>query len=140
MPYSSKEWKYEIDPLTIYQTNGYTGTDADIAGTELFTDDIDLTEYTNAEIDFKFDANDATDDLYLHIYKRGDITWTGTELRWKSRLVVENSGAETIYHYTIPIDYGSGHYRFGMVRSGATTTFDIEVKVWLSRTRKLMRP
>ena len=139
MQYSSKEWKHDADPVIIYQTNLYSGTDDDIAGTEKFTGDIDMTEYTNVEIDFRFDANNSTDDLYLKLYKRNDDVWTGYELQWKSTLTVENSGTETIYHYTIPLEYGAGYYRFGMVRSGSTTTFDMDVRYTKQRTWNVIK-
>lgn len=113
----------------IYQTNLYGGADADIAGTQLYTDNIDMSMVTDALVDFLFDASDATDDLLLYIYKRGDSTWVGTEIAWKSVLTVDNDGTSHTYHYTIPKDYRGGHYRFGMVRSGVTTTFDIQVTV-----------
>jgi len=136
--YSTKEWKTDSSDTNIYKTNYYSGADADIS-TEKFTDDIDLTEYPNVDIHFKFLGNNATDDLYLKLYKRNDSVWTGNELQWKSTLTIENDGTETEYHYTIPMNYGAGHYRFGMVRSGSTTTFDIQVDYRISRSWNLMR-
>jgi len=137
-PYSSKEWLFD-DPETIYATDLYSGVDDDAAGIEVFTDDVDLTEYTNAEVDVKFAGSNATDDLYLSIYKRNDSNWSGNEQRWKSRITIENDGTETEYHYTIPMVYGSGHYRFGFVRSGSTTTFELLVSVIKSRTWNRLR-
>jgi hypothetical protein len=115
------------------------GDDDDVAGTEKFTDDISLVEFTNAEIDIKFDAGDSTDDLYLDLFKRGDSAWSGNELRWKSRIIIENDGTETEFHYSIPMIFGSGHYRLGMVRSGMTTTFDISVEYRTARSWNYMR-
>lgn len=129
---------YDYDPsdADLYTTDGYTdqdgvaGTDADVAGTEVFSGDIDLTVQQGAEIHFMFDADGSTDDLRLALYKRNDATWTGNEIAWKpaaSYITVANDGTETEYHFTIPPEYGSGHYRWGMVRSGTTNSFDIHV-------------
>ena len=133
--YSAEEWKYG-DPEVLYATNYYSGTDIDVAGTEKFSLDIDLTEYTFAIVDVKFLGTDATDDLKLRLYKRGDSSWTGNEIMWKSELIVENPGTEKEYQYTIPREYGPGHYRFGMIRSGSTTSFDVKItsrkaRIWV---------
>ena len=120
---------YDDDDTVIYQTDGYGGTHNDVDNTERFTDDIDLTIRKGVSVDFKFDGSNATDDLNIKLYKRRDSTWEGTESAWKSTLVISNSGSETIYHYTIPRAYEPGHYRFGLVSEGATTTFEIEVSL-----------
>jgi hypothetical protein len=118
---------YDDDDTDLYVTDGYSGSDADVAGTEVFTDDIDLTVRQGAEVHFKFDGDNATDDLLLTVYKRNDATWTGNEAAWKAAKTVDNDGTETEYHFSIPAQFTAGHYRFGMVRSGSTTTFDIHV-------------
>jgi hypothetical protein len=132
-----ESWQYKGNDVTLYATNLYSGTDADVDGTERFagdtTTDIDLTLHTYAVVDIKFTGSDATDDLYLNWYKRRDISWTGNELRWKSQLTIANDGTETEYHYTITPAFGPGHFRLGMVRSGSTTTFDIIVVVRTGR-------
>lgn len=120
-------WLFELTDTELYKTNLYSGTDADLDGTERFTEDIDLSVWSGASIDFKFTASDSTDNLLLNIYNTRDGNWEDFELAWKSQLTVENSGAQSKYHYTIPETYQPGHFRFGMVRSGSTTTFDIEV-------------
>jgi len=124
-----ESYKYDAADDEVYQTDGYGGTDTDVDNTERFTDDIDLTVLTGAEVDFKFDGTNATDDLILTIYKRRDGSWTGNEVAWKSAITVANDGSETEYHYTIPEAYQAGHYRFGMKSEGATTTFEMEVSV-----------
>lgn len=124
--YRAEKWKYGAAEI-LYASDLYDGTGLDVAGTEYFSDDIDLTDKTFAVCDFKFLGTDSTDDLKLRLYKRGDSTWTGNEIRWKTELTVENPGTEQEYHYTIPKEYGPGHYRWGMIRSGSTTSFDIKV-------------
>lgn len=119
-------WLFGDDEI-LYQTDGYSGSDADIDSTERYTSDIDLTVETGSSIDFKFDGTDATDDWYLQIYNRRNNAWEAIEEGWKSLLTVSNDGTETIYHYTIPETYQPGHYRFGMVRTGSTTTFEMLV-------------
>lgn len=126
-------YQYDTSDTDLYVTDGYTdsegnaGTDTDVAGTELFTSDIELTVQQGAEVHFKFDADGSTDDLLLTLYKRNDVTWTGNEAAWRPVLTAANDGTETEYHYTISPDAGAGHYRWGMVRSGSTNTFDIHV-------------
>jgi hypothetical protein len=123
---------YDSTDLDIYQTDGYSGSHTDVDNTERFTDDIDLTVNKGAVIDFTFDGDNATDDLTIKIYKRRDSSWTGNEIAWKSALTVSNDGSEDLYTYTIPPDYGAGHYRFGLASAGATTTFEIDcsVRTW----------
>ena len=114
---------------TVYATNLYDGIDDDINDIEKYTSTIDMHVVTDALIDFTFTPTNATNDIYIRLYKRGDDNWTGKEIQWKSVILVENIGPEQTYHYTIPIAYRGGHYRFGIVSTGATTTFDILVTV-----------
>jgi len=124
---------YDDDDTNIYKTDGYSGSHSDVDNTERFTDDIDLTIQTDAVVAFKFDGNNGTDDITLKIYKRHDSSWVGSEIAWKSALTVSSDGSEDIYTYTIPLNYGPGHYRFVMASSGATTTFEMQVDYRSSR-------
>ena len=123
-----ESYLYDNSDTELYQTNLYGGTDPDIDGTERFTDDIDLTVQLGAIIDFLFDGSDALNDLVINLYKRRDNSWSGDEIAVTS-ITVENDGNEHLYHFTIEESYGAGHYRFGMVRSGGATTFDIDVEM-----------
>lgn len=123
----NESYLYDDSDIALYATDGYGGTDSDLDDTERYTSDIDLSLFTGAELDFTFDGIDTTDDLYLYLYKRRDSSWSGNELAWKTRLTASNDGTESEYHYSIPSEYGVGHYRFGMVSSGSTTTFEISV-------------
>ena len=131
MPQVRTSFDFE-DGVVVYQTDEYGGAYNDIDDTERFIDDIDLTKHTGAVIDFLFAAigADTTDDLTLTLYKRGDSSWTGSEIAWKSALIVSNNGAERQYSYTIPEGYEAGHYRFGIKSNGSTTSFDIQVTVY----------
>lgn len=120
-------WLLETVDTELYKTDLYSGPDPDLDGTEKYTADIDLSVWSGASIDFLFTASDSTDVLLLNIYNCRDGSWSGEEIVWKSQLIVENSGSQSKYHYTIPETYQPGHYRFGMLRSGSTTTFDIQV-------------
>lgn len=123
-----KRWVFEDTDEELYQTNLTGGSDSDIAGTELFTSNIDLTQETGAAIDFAFDASGATDDLVLALYKRRLSTWTGTEIAvWSA--TVDSDGTADIYTFDIDATYGAGYFRFGMVRSGSSDTFDIDVEM-----------
>ena len=119
--------KYDTSDTNIYKTDGYSGSHADVDNTQRFTDDIDLTIQTGAEIDVKFDGDNNTDDLYFDLFKRLDSSWTGAEIAWKSQITISNDGSEDIYHYTIPENYEPGHYRIGLTSAGATTTFEVQV-------------
>ena len=112
----------------LYSTDGYSGSDADIDGTERFTSDIDLTRETGAAVDFTFDASGATDDLVISLYKTVQSSWDGDEIAIYST-TVDSDNSEDIFHFDITKSYGAGHYRFGMVRSGTTDTFDINVEM-----------
>ena len=138
--YSSEEWLYE-DPVTIYQTDLYSGADDDVS-TEKFTDAVDLTEYTAANFDFKFLAvgADATDDFNITLYKRATGSFTGNEAYWKPLLTIANDGTVTEFSYTIPREYGAGLYRWGIKRSGSTTVFDVQVKSCRFRLWNVVRP
>lgn len=126
-------WLYDDSDTNVYKTDGYSGSHTDIDNTERFTDDLDLTVSQGAQVDFKFDGTNGTDDLTIKIYKRRDSSWTGAEIAWKSALSVSSDGTEDTYHYTIPADYGPGHYRFGIASTGATTTFEMQVDYRASR-------
>lgn len=120
---------YAKTNANVYQTNGYSGSDADVDDTERFTADMSLEVNRGVGIDFKYDGSDATDDLILTLYKRIDSTWLGSEVAWKAAITVENDGAEHVYHYTIPNNYQPGHYRFGMKSAGGTSTFEMDANV-----------
>jgi len=128
MPFQTS-YKYDEDDTSIYVTDLYSGVHTDIDDTERYTDDIDLSVYSGAQVDFKFTPADATDDLVFTLYKRRNSSWSGNEIGWKGAVTVENAGSEAEFHYTIPENYQPGHYRFGLKSSSSTTTFDIEVKM-----------
>jgi len=137
MGFSANEWKMDTEEI-FYQTNYYGGSDADVADTMIYSDDIDLTEKKMAKLSFRINPSCATDDLTLSLFTRHDENWIGIETRWKTALTVENDGNEQIYSYIIPDSYGPGHYRWGM-QSGATTTFDVEIRGSKGRTWTIRR-
>lgn len=132
-----KQYDYDDKDTNIYKTDGYGGTDTDVT-TIQYTDNIDLTLALGANIDFKFDASGATDDLVLTLYKRRqsetDEAWGAIEEeKWST--TISSSGAEAIYNFTLGETYGPGHYRFGMARSGSTDTFEVDanLRYWKQR-------
>lgn len=137
-------WIDDFDP--IYMTNGYTdggvaGIDTDVGGTEVFTNDIDLTKDLGASFDFDFTPSDDVDDVILTLYARNDDQWTGFELDWKNApITVSNPGTRFIYHYRLTKEQGAGHVRWGMKRSGSSTTFDVKVSHVQTRTWDVRRP
>jgi len=120
--------------------DGEAGTDEDVGGTEVFTRDINLTADLIACIDFRVTPSDSTDDLELNLYNSISGGWTGLERKWKPTLTVENDDNEFIYHYNIVEAYGPGHYRWGLVRSGSTTTFEVKVVHATARDWTVRRP
>ncbi|MDY6888148.1 MAG: hypothetical protein SVV88_11010 [Pseudomonadota bacterium] len=127
------EYEYDGSDSELYQTNLYTGTDADldntapVDATDGYTSDIDLTQKTGCVIDFKFDSSGTTDNLVLKLYRRRDSSWDGDEIAIDS-ITVTSDGTEDIFSYMINESHGPGHYRFSMQSSGATDTFDIDVQ------------
>ena len=118
----------DASATTLYATNGYSGSDTDVAGTQLYTDAIDLTQSLGASFDITFDGDNATDDLLFRVYKRiADSTFESTEIAFWST-TIDSDGTEDIYVFDIPESWGPGYYRFGMIRSGSATTFDVEIK------------
>ncbi len=121
-------WTYGATDEELYQTDGNGGTNPDVDDTERYTNDIDLTEERGATITIKFDGSDATDDLIISLYARQDDAWEDVEIALSS-VTVASDGSEDIYTITITPAYGAGHYRIGMVRSGASTTFEIDAQM-----------
>jgi hypothetical protein len=118
----------------LYQTNLYSGSDADLDNTapvddtDGYTSGIDLTSKIFAVIDFKFDASGATDDLILKLFRRNDSSWEGDEIAI-DEITVSSDGTEDIFSYVIGPSHGPGHYRFSMQSGGASDTFDIDVQM-----------
>lgn len=121
-----ESYKYDDSASIIF-------AEAQVTNTEQFTDSIDLTVATGAEVDFTFDGDNATDDLIITIYKSGANDFDGTEQAWKQAITVSSDGSQDKYHYTIPDLYGPGWYRFGMKSEGGTTTFTISATCYTWR-------
>lgn len=118
---------YDPTDTELYKTNLYSGSDSDIGGTQLYTSDIYLSDEDGANVDFKFDCSGTTDNLKLYLYRRRDASWDGDEKAiWST--TVTSDGSEDIYTFSLS-GYGRAHYRFGMVRTGSTDTFDIDVEM-----------
>jgi len=126
------EYEYGDTDETLYATDAYSGSDADLDNTapvddtDGYTADIDLTQKLFAALEFVFTPSNATDNLVLKLFKSLDNSWDGDELPIQE-ITVDNSNAEELYPFLIDPSFGPGHYRFSMQSSGATTTFDIKV-------------
>ena len=120
----TKSW---TDEANIYQTDGYTGSDADIDGTERFTSDIDLetSGYEGVQVHIKYDASGTTDNLVCAVY--GSLDGTNySDFPIKSIVFDNNAGVETEVSFILK-DYQ--HFRIGFVRSGSTDTFELDCDV-----------
>jgi hypothetical protein len=124
------KYKYDSSDTILYQTDLYSGGDADVAATELFTNVISLDENMYANIDFKFLGNNAVTDLSLRLYKALTNTFDGDEILL-GRFMVGNDASEDIFSFMLKPSHAPGFFRFGITGSGSTT-YDIEVKTRLS--------
>ena len=125
---------YDAADTEFYKTNLYSGTDADLDNTapvddtDGYTSTIDLTAKTGINIDFKFDASGATDNLILKLFRSRSGSWSDDEILMRE-IEVDNDGAETIKSIIIDaLQSGAGYYRFSMQSEGGTDTFDIDVE------------
>lgn len=124
---------YDKTNTVLYKTNLYSGTDADldnsapVSQVDGYTKSIDLTSDKGVDIDFKFDASGATDNLVLKLHRSSTGAWDGTEILVDNKTVTSD-GSQDIYNYVIGTGLsGPGYYRFSMQSSGASDTFDIQV-------------
>lgn len=126
----------------LYQTNAFSGTDADldntapVSETDGYTSDIVLTDKEIAALSFEFLGNNSTDDLVLTLFKRVKAAWTGNEIALFS-VTVTNDGSQDVYtdmEIGPHKGYGPGTYRVGMQSSGASTTFDMDAL--MTRTKR----
>ena len=117
----SKSWS---DAVSVYQTNLYSGGDADVT-TIVYTDNIDMVTsgYEGAQISVKFDADNATDDLVVTVYAALSSSHDTDEMAVNS-FVLDNDGTEMIYTIVVK---DLAHFYLGLARSGTSTTFDIDV-------------
>lgn len=112
--------------VTLYATDGYSGSDDDVANTRKYSAVVDLRVYTGLVVDITFDGNNNTDDLTLTYYRRiTNSTFTGNEIA-VATATIGSDGSEDVYSYVID-DPGPGYYRLGLVSAGASTTFDVKV-------------
>lgn len=131
---------YKTTNVYLYATGNYnvaigqTVADADLDNTspvddtDGYTSVIDLSKRSGCSLAFKFDGNNATDNLSLNLYFSPDNTWTGTEIS-RHPITVTSDGSEDIYTYILERKaYGAGYYRFSMQSSAGNTTFDVLVK------------
>lgn len=127
-------YNYDGSDTELYQTNLYSGTDADldntapVDATDGYTSNIDITSKQYATIDFKFDSSGTTDDLVLKLFRARTSTHDVDEIAI-DEITVTSDGSEDIFSYVIGMSHGPGHYRFSMQSSGATDTFDIDVQM-----------
>lgn len=120
----------------LYQTDLYGGTDADLDNTapvddaDGYTSNIDLTDNMYANINIKFLATGATDDLVLNIFRRRDSSWDGDEIAL-APITVDSDGSEDIFNLDLGPHkgFGPGIYRISMQSSGVTDTFDADVQM-----------
>jgi hypothetical protein len=108
---AGNEAVYDVADTNIYQTNGYSGTDADVDDTERYTSSFDLTSKDGARLSLKFDGSGATDNLYLYVYSSLTSSFDGDEVA-EASVNITSDGSEDIYTFALMAsDYGHGHFR-----------------------------
>lgn len=117
----SKSWG---DATVVYQTNLYGGADGDVT-TLVYTDNIDFVTngYEGAQIQVKFDGDNATDTLNVYVYAALSSSHDTDEITM-NQFILANDGTEMIYTFIVK---DLAHFYLGLVRSGTSTTFDVEV-------------
>jgi hypothetical protein len=107
---------------TLYQTDGYGGSDADVDGTERFSSDVDLETdgHEGVHCHLKYDASGTTDDLEVAIYSSLDGT-NYDDIAMHKFTADNNGGAETEISFVVK---DIAHFRVGLKRSGSTDTFE----------------
>lgn len=122
----SKDWS---DATTVYQTNAYSGSDADVT-TIVYTDNIDLetSGYEGAQIRVTYDGDNATDNFIVTVYAALTSSHD-TDEGSTHYFSFPGSSSEKIYTIVIK-DFA--HFYLGLARSGTSTTFDVDVtyKAW----------
>jgi hypothetical protein len=126
------QYVYDASDTPLYRTNAYSGSDPDVGSTPCFSATLDLTQKLFAVCELKFDASGATDDLKVSLYRSLDGAWDGDELPLLS-LVIDSDGSEDLWSMTIGPDFGPGCYRFALVSTGATDTFDVDLAARYAR-------
>ena len=117
----SKSWS---DTAVVYQTDAYSGADADVT-TIVYTDNIDLATngYEGAQVQIKFDGNNATDDLVVTVLASLSSSHDTDEV-YVNYFSLDHGGNETIYTFIVK---DLAHFYLGLARAGTSTSFDIEV-------------
>ncbi len=115
-------------PLVLYDTNLFGGSDADIGGTKVYTDSVDLVTggFDAIALTFKVDPSGTTDDLEVEIFSQLVATeFDSTEIAEISFEIGQNSGAQrkrTILMWFKP------YFRIGLLVGGTPTdTYDVEI-------------
>ncbi len=124
---------YDVADTSLYATNLYSGSDADLDNTapvddtDGYCETIDLTAKTGINIAFKFTASGSTNELILKLFRSHSGTWDGDEDPIRT-INVANDGTETIYSFSLDaLQWGAGFYRFSMQSEAANDTFDMNV-------------
>lgn len=122
-------WVETTSDEELYQTNLYSGSDADVNNTRKYTSDIALDRVNQqVSIDIKFTGSGSTDDLKVSIFKQRGGGWDGDEIAIFAD-TVQSDGSEDLYSLLIDInDYGMGHFRLGLESTGGTDTFDLDAE------------
>lgn len=124
---------YSTTTNTLYATNGYSGTDADldnstpVDNTDGYSDTIDLTKRGGWTGSLKHDSSGTTDNVVLKLFRIEGTTWDGDETE-VTTITVTSDGSEDIYPLCITRRaYGAGYFRLSMQSSGGTDTFDVQL-------------
>lgn len=124
MATAKKTW---ASPATLFSTNAYSGSDADIAndGAWDYTNNVDCETdgYEGVQLAIEYDASGTTDNFVVGIFASLDGS-TFDDLPISEYEFDNNSGADT--QVTI-IVIDLANFRVGMKTAGTTDSFDARI-------------
>jgi len=120
-------WIEDSADTELYKTKSYSGSDATVSATILYTSDIMQDRDTDTVIDIKFDASGTTDNLLVYLYRRRDATWDNDEIA-RTSVEITSDGSEDIYSMDLD-SYGPGHYRLGIASAGSTDDYGVDIEM-----------
>lgn len=131
---SNESWLYDNTDTRLYQTSAFTGSDATVEATEVYTSSFDLTKRTVATIDLNISpvSGNSVDDFSLSFYRRRSDSLTIYDAAI-STVTIANAGASVRYSTVLDKTDGPGWYRLGMKSAGSTTEFDVDIQMRTAR-------
>lgn len=119
--------------IVLFATDEFSGGKSDVTGTEQYSITLNLNVSKGILVDCSFveiSGTSETDSLLLNIYRSINGTWTGNEIEIE-QIDCGVAAVGTIKKHSDAIDTAfsaPGFYRIGVVASGGTNPFDVELR------------